>query len=368
MSPMRVLAWPAYLNRFVNPYNWLLYTHMTRLGARVEEFSPTRLLRGGRYRIWHLHWPDFILNQTSRRLATAWLALLLRLLDVAHRRGVKVVWTVHNLRAHEGYHPALERWFWPRFTRRLDGYISLTEASRRAAVARFPALRDLPGGVVPHGHYRGVYPDSLTRAEARAALELPQRARVYLFIGHLRPYKSVPALVAAFRRLTDPRAVLVVAGRPHAPELRAEVERAAGDDPRVRLYLGFVPGRRVQLYLRAADLVVLPYAEILNSGSSLLALSFDRPILVPEKGSLLELQAQVGADWVRTYRGALGADALADGMRWALETPRSELAPLEAFDWDAVARGTLEEYGRVCGDGAEGATGDVPAAPAVIAG
>ena len=365
MSRMRVLAWPAFLNRFLNPYNWLLYTHMRRFGARVDEFSPTRLLRAGRYRIWHLHWPDVLLNQTSRRLAAASLGILLRLVDAARRRGVKVVWTVHNLGAHEGYHPAIERWFWRAFTRRLDGYISLTETSRLAAVERFPALRDLPGSVVPHGHYRGVYPDSVTKREARAILELPNRARVYLFIGHLRPYKSVPELVATFRRVADPRAVLVVAGRPNGPELRAAVERAAADDPRVRLYLGFVPGRRVQLYLRAADLVVLPYAEILNSGSSLLALSFDRPILVPAKGSLCELEAQVGADWVRTYQGALDERALADGMRWALETPRAEAAPLEAFDWSAVARGTLAAYERVCDADARG---DAPPAPSVLAG
>jgi beta-1,4-mannosyltransferase len=367
MSPMRVLAWPAFLNRFLNPYNWLLYTHMRRFGARVDEFSPTRLLRAERYRVWHLHWPDVLLNQTSRRLAGASLGILIRLVDAARRRGVKVVWTVHNLRAHEGYHPAIERWFWRAFTRRLDGYISLTETSRRAAVARFPALRDLPGSVVPHGHYRGVYPDSVTRAEARAILELPQRARVYLFIGHLRPYKSVPELVATFRRLADPRAVLVVAGRPNRPELRAEVERAAAEDPRVRLYLGFVPARRVQLYLRAADLVVLPYAEILNSGSSLLALSFDRPILVPAKGSLRELEAQVGADWVRTYEGPLDERALADGMRWALETTRAEAAPLEAFDWSAVAQGTLAAYDRIC-EASPSAAGDAPASPAVLAG
>lgn len=364
MSPMRVLAWPAYVNRFLNPYNWLLYTHMARLGARVDEFSPTRLFGAERYGVWHLHWPDFILNQRSARVARGWLAALLRSIDAARARGVKVVWTVHNLRAHEGLHPSLERWFWPRFTRRLDGYISLTETSRLAALERFPALRAVPGSVVPHGHYRGVYPDLLSGPEARAALELPQRARVYVFMGHLRPYKNVPALVTAFRRLEDPRAVLVVAGRPHAPELRAAVERAAGDDPRVRLYLGFVPGRRVQLYLRAADLVVLPYAEILNSGSSLLALSFDRPILVPGMGSLRELQEQVGADWVRTYDGALGPDVLRDGMRWALGTRRAVAAPLEPFDWSTVARGTLEAFGRVRG---AAAGGDVPAAPAVFA-
>jgi beta-1,4-mannosyltransferase len=41
--------------------------------------------------------------------------------------------------------------------------------------------------------------------------------------------------------------------------------------------------------MRAADLIALPYKEILNSGSAILALSFDRPILVPAAGALAEL-------------------------------------------------------------------------------
>ena len=61
-------------------------------------------------------------------------------------------------------------------------------------------------------------------------------------------------------------------------------------------------------------------------------------------------------------------DALAEGMRWALEISRPELAPLEAFDWSVVARGTLEAFDRVCEGGVARAGGDVPAAPAVLAG
>jgi len=41
--------------------------------------------------------------------------------------------------------------------------------------------------------------------------------------------------------------------------------------------------------MNASDWVILPYQNILNSGSALLGLSFGRPMIVPQKGSLPEL-------------------------------------------------------------------------------
>ena len=50
---------------------------------------------------------------------------------------------------------------------------------------------------------------------------------------------------------------------------------------------------------------MLPFSDIMHSGSAILALSFNKPVLVPARGSLPELQALVGTDWVRTYVGEL---------------------------------------------------------------
>ena len=69
------------------------------------------------------------------------------------------------------------------------------------------------------------------------------------------------------------------------------------------------------MYLPATDLVVLPYRDILNSGSAVLALSFDRPVLVPRRGSLGDLQNHVGRQWVRTYEGDIGAAELEAASR-----------------------------------------------------
>ncbi|HET9986741.1 MAG TPA: glycosyltransferase [Longimicrobiales bacterium] len=334
-APLRVLAWPAFKNRRRNPYNALLYEHLAALGVEVAEYSAGRLLTG-RFDVWHLHWPDSHLRERRRPLARLRLHALLRLMDVARLRGTRVVWTVHNLRSHEARHPALERWFWPEFTRRLDAFVSLSETGRGAARLAFPALADKPGFVVPHGHYREVYPNAVAREEARRRLGIDSGARVVAFIGLIRPYKNVPALVRAFREMDGSDLVLLVAGKP-SDEEAARVPDAAGDDARVRCRLEFVPDDEVQLHLNAADLVALPYREVLNSGSALLALSFDRPVLVPDRGAMAELRQLVGGAWVRTYEGELSAGELAAALAWA-RTPRpTARAPLDALDWPVLA-------------------------------
>jgi glycosyltransferase involved in cell wall biosynthesis len=112
----------------------------------------------------------------------------------------------------------------------------------------------------------------------------------------------------------------------------------------MRMRLEFVPDDELQLYFAAADLVVLPFEEILNSGSAILALSFNCPIYVPHSGALVELRDMVGVNWVKTYLGSLTPEGLADAMEWALETRRGLEAPLHWFEWPNVAKQTVEGY------------------------
>jgi beta-1,4-mannosyltransferase len=96
--------------------------------------------------------------------------------------------------------------------------------------------------------------------------------------------------------------------------------------------------------LRAADLVVLPYREILNSGSAILALSFARPVLVPAQGAMTELQRDMGREWVRTYPGELRPRTLADALHWARQTPRDPARLFPNMSWETIARQTLRAY------------------------
>ncbi len=157
--------------------------------------------------------------------------------------------------------------------------------------------------------------------------------------------RSVPRLIEAFREFDDPAVHLFVCGRlSKRIDVENDVLTAAAGDPRVHLVLRYIEAEEIQIYLTAADLVVLPYAEILNSGSAILGLSFDRPILVPDMGALPELRQSVGKEWVQTYQGDIDARTLKDAVVWVKSCPRAPKAPLHEFEWKPIGEQTLAAY------------------------
>ena len=342
---MRVLASPAFKNRRTNPYNAALYTALEQAGAVVGEFTKRRLLRE-RWDIVHLHWPDGVLNSRHAPIAAARVAYLVAQLLFAKARGAKVVWTVHNLQAHNTRYPRIERALWNAFVPLVDAAISLSRSGLELARERFPALARKAQFVVPHGHYRGCYKNECSRTEARTRLGLPLDQPVVAFVGQIKPYKNVPALLRAFldRPAEAAAASLLIAGKPGEAALAAELTALAAGHPAVALRFGHIADDEMQVMLNACDLAVFPYREILNSGSAILALSFDRPVLVPAKGAMAELRHLVGPEWVMTYEGELDEKVLQDALRWAIGTARHATCDLHSLGWETVAAQTLAAY------------------------
>ena len=280
------------------------------------------------------------------------------LLGLARWRGTRVVWTIHDLGSNDQLHPRLERMFWSAFVPRVDGFICLTEGGRRDALERFPELAGRPSAVIPHGHYLDAYPSGIGRGAARAQLGLDPDGPVVLHFGLIRPYKNVPHLVSVFRQAAIPGAVLVIGGRPFDDNVEREVRAAAEGATGVRLDLRFIGSDEVQAYFEAADLVVLPYSHVTNSGAIFLALSFRRPVLVPDLGAMGEHARDFGADWVSLYRGTLESADLAAAVLWARETERGPL-DMSPLAWDEIARQTRRLYRRVTEDPTGGETGSV---------
>ena len=348
---LRVLARPGFSNRLANPYNWLLYTELSRLGVRVEEYGIGRSIVG-RYDVCHVHWPESTFN-ASLIEALATTESLLCSLDALRAKGTRVVWTVHNLRAHERRYPRAEQAFFARFLRRVDGFIALSESGFELAREAFPALRARPGAVVPHPHYRSEYPDGVARSQARARLALEQDEHVLLFFGRVLEYKNVPELIRFVRALPElvsgKKLRLVVAGRAHDAQAERAIRRTAGSDPRIRLHLKHVAKDEAQLFFRASNLVVLPYREILNSGTALLSLSFDRPVMMPRRGAGSELERSVGSDWLSLY-DELNRDGLERALaRASMLPPVSDGRHLWPFEPRAVGAQTLRAYESVLG-------------------
>lgn len=347
---LRVEAEPAFRTRYANPYNARLYTAMTAEGVLVRDLSWLRLLVA-KVDVVHLHWPDLtFLSGVRRYRIVARLVFFFAFLRVARLRGTRLIWTAHNVTSHEERGTAfLRNWYRRLLTGNLDAIVCLSEEGVTAMRRSYPELAAVPAYVTPHGHYRHDYDFSATRAEARAELGLDPDARLVVSVGQIRPYKNVPTLIERFREREHDGTLLAVAGNPARGPLRGVIEEAAAGDERIRLELSFLSDERMALWLRASDLVVLPYSAIQNSGSAILAVSADRPVLVPDLGAMHELAALVGSDWVRLYDGAFDTAALDDALAWLDEraVDADASADLSALEWDAIARATIDVYRRV---------------------
>ncbi|QNI33068.1 glycosyltransferase family 4 protein [Alloacidobacterium dinghuense] len=338
-APLHVFVWPIDPQ---NPYTVSLYAEMGR-DVRVAEFSVLNLRH--RHDIWHVHWPEALLNIRNPTLASAKLTAFLAMIDWVSLRGGKIVWTVHNLKAHDELHPRLEVMFYRRFIRRVDGVISLSETALKMALEKFGQLRILPTAIIRHGHYRNQY--AQCPPDARSSLGIDSDTRVILFFGEIRGYKNVDVLVRAFRGVQNERAHLLIAGRPKHDALGAAIAKEGARDSRVRLELAYIDPALVGKYFGAADLVVLPYRHILNSGAALLALSFNRPVLVPDLGAMSELTVDFGDDWIRTFSGEIDAAKLESALEWAGRRRPLECPMPQEYLWETIRSQTLSFYRQV---------------------
>lgn len=345
--PLVVQAEPAFRTERANPYTADLYRAIQRRGATVRDLHYGRLLIE-RTDVIHLHWPDLSFLSGPRLYRhVCRLALFYGSLALSRRRGTVLVWTVHNVAAHEERSTARLRALNDRLLlKNVDGIISLTEQGITSARTAYPELADVPAEVIPHGHYRDSYAFGIGRTEARVRLGLDPDRPVIASVGQIRRYKNVPHLIRTFRE-SGVDATLLIAGKISPPELEAEIREAARGDDRIVIDARFLPDDDIVAALAAADLVILPYARIQNSGSAILAVSADRPVLVPQLGAMRELQEQLGDEWVRLFEGDLTADELTRALEWSVASGRSERADLRPLAWDAIAAQTIAAYRKI---------------------
>ncbi len=175
---------------------------------------------------------------------------------------------------------------------------------------------DLPESkirVLPHPSYIDVYPNLIDKETARHQLGLRHDDFVYLHIGKIRPYKGVDILLDAFGRLArqQPDAKLVLVGQPGRFERLGEIKQRARANRSVISNFNTIPDEDLQLYLNAADVVVLPYRNILNSGVLQLAYSFGRPVVAAAVGAISE---EVDDTTGITFRWDEGEQALINAL------------------------------------------------------
>jgi glycosyltransferase involved in cell wall biosynthesis len=200
--------------------------------------------------------------------------------------------------------------------------------------------------VIPHGAltaYRAVEPTAPAVADGVPLVAM---------LGLLRPYKGLDILLDAWPavRAAIPDAQLLVAGRVLGdPDGAARLTRMAGEDVGVLADLRFTPTEEFVGALLRADVVVLPYRRIDQSGILFAALALGRPLVATRVGGFAEVIEQHGAGVVVPPEdpAALAAaliELLRDPARRTAMAAASRAAADGPFSWDAIAAATERVY------------------------
>jgi beta-1,4-mannosyltransferase len=312
-----------------NPYVELLANSL-RGKARFRYFSWSVAIFG-RYDVLHVHWPETLLRgrDLPRRLVRSVLMVVFLLRILLWRTAV--VRTLHNVSPHESGNRT-ERWLLAALDRLTSTWIVMNSDESVSAL-ELPEDRVF---LVPHGHFREWY-----RREDRPVAE----AGRFLLFGQLRPYKGVEDLIAAFAEVPDSvGASLELAGMPVNADFAEEIRLAAQHVPRVNLRLSFLSDSELVRAILAAQIVVLPYRRMLNSGAALTALSLNRPVLVPRSETNIALAEETGEQWVQLFDWPLTSEDLVKALENSRARPVEAEPDLSKRTWEAAGARHVDAY------------------------
>jgi len=296
----------------------------------------------------HLHWVHRWFgiesdDRTSRKIFES-IRFVLQILWL-RLRGIKIVWTVHNLFGHESINTTQEIIFNAILARLCHAIIIHCPDNKEQVIQTYKLSSTRKIFSVPQGHYIDTYKNEIERSDARKILSLSPEEFVFLFLGQVRPYKGVVELIEAFETLDCSYARLIIAGTCPSDIFKQQLIDLSKKNQRISTILEFVPDDQIKVYMNAADVVVLPFTQTLNSSSAILAMGFGKPVISPRLGCLPSLLEETG-NLLYSPNDECGLSAsmesaIGKNMRQVGEANYQRIRPQ---NWQEVAKKTKEIY------------------------
>jgi len=205
--------------------------------------------------------------------------------------GGKLVWSIHNKLPpdcpHEWLQFKVRQWL----AKKADRLVLECE-SAIPEVSTFFNVSPKKFHVISHPGYP---PQLMPRAAAIEAInhrydvQIKIQDRIFMMFGHISSYMQIHKVCTIFANEPYHKKLLVVGPvKKGQMGYYKKIRKAVREMNNVILIPQFIKEEHVPEFMNAADFLVFNYREVLSSGEVPLAKSYDKTILLPEKGCLKE--------------------------------------------------------------------------------
>jgi len=317
---------------------------------KIQKFFPIiRNLVKYNCKILHIHWlfiAGFYLKNVIQ-LVFKLLIFMFQIFLIKYLMGVKIVWTVHNLYAHDSKYKFIERMGKIWFSKQADIIICHCNKAVKKVSKEFK-VNPIKIRMIPHGNYIDCYENKVSKEEARKNLSLSKEDFLFLYFGRIQPYKGVDELVNRFNVLNLKSNVkLLIAGKVFNRKIKDFLTNISKENQNIILFLKRIDDDKIQIFMNAADVIIIPYKRILTSGVVLLAMSFSKPIIAPKIGCIDEILDDKGA----ILYNLNSKNGLKDAINNMIELKNKihlmgdyNYQKVKKFDWLKIGKKTAKIY------------------------
>jgi D-inositol-3-phosphate glycosyltransferase len=274
--------------------------------------------------------------------------------------GKKIIFTAHNIdvKERDGRNSIYNRLTLKAMYHLCDHIIVHTPKMEEQLMEWFHVAPEKVS-VVPYGINNMVPRTGMKERNARERLGLSPKTKVLLFFGFIAPYKGLDILMMAMpfvrNKLDDVK--LVVAGniknRSANPYWR-QIEGIVDENdlgPSLKMDVRFIKDEDIETYFTAADVLILPYRYIFQSGIPFLALNYGLPVIAADVGSLKDFVEEGKTGFVCPPEDPIVlSSAIIDYFKSSIykDLPENRKAiyeyASEKYSWDEIAKITSRIY------------------------
>jgi glycosyltransferase involved in cell wall biosynthesis len=145
-------------------------------------------------------------------------------------------------------------------------------------------------GIIPHGSFINLSLPEITREKAREDLKIAADQKVILFFGQIKKVKGLDVLLNAMPMVRKDVS-LIIAGRVWRDDFlfyQKLIDQHQLSD-RVKLFIRYIDDYERELFFKAADLLIIPYRKIYQSGVLLMGMSYKLPVMASDVEANAEL-------------------------------------------------------------------------------